>query len=273
MNVNLTSNIIQVEVYWRLLSPSLLRCISDWHAVDLPHRFFFSFSSSLYFNCCRINVTASCRASQALVSWIGSQRGGGGTMSQLPRASSDSCCAPPCSESGLTGLRGHLHWMGCNAENVGSGSHSVVSSRGVFRSDLSIAYINAHVRKYLKSRRGSLITVGGWADGWTERWIDDYQSKGGTGLTRYKGGLTSSCCILMLNVKSKTLSSDHKGVDVGVIYLIWLRPAPSSSQAQLLIAPSAVESMYQDVKDGIGLGPRRVITSLPSLCRKDTEDG
>lgn len=42
MNVNLNSNIIQAEVYWRLLSSSLLCCISDSHAVDLPQRPFFS---------------------------------------------------------------------------------------------------------------------------------------------------------------------------------------------------------------------------------------
>lgn len=123
MNVNLKSNTIEVEVCWFLLPSSLYfrstRCGSTQH---------FSFYS-LYFKCCRVNVTASCWASRALVSWIGSQRGGGGTMSQSPRASSDSCCAPPCCGSGLTGLRGHLHWMGFNTENVGSGSHSAASSR------------------------------------------------------------------------------------------------------------------------------------------------
>lgn len=177
MNVNLNSNIIQAEVYWRLLSSSLLCCISDSHAVDLPQRPFFS-SSSLYFNCCRINVTASCRASRALVSWIGSQRGGGGTMSQLPRASSDSCCAPPCSESGLTGLRGHLHWTGCNAENVGRGSHSAASSRtirgarrAVYLGQIWISHTLMHTYANTSSRGGgdwSLWVVGpmgGWKDG------------------------------------------------------------------------------------------------------------
>lgn len=112
---------------WILLVLSFIPLIFwDLVAVELPN---ISLLILCILNCCRVNVTASCRASWALVSWIGSQRGGGGTMSLLPRASSDSCCAPPCCESGLTGLRGHLHWMRCNAENVGIGSYSTASWR------------------------------------------------------------------------------------------------------------------------------------------------
>lgn len=89
------------------------------------------FSSSLYFNYWCINVTASCWASQALVSSIGSQRGGGVACHNCPGLP-PTLSTPPRSESGLTGLRGHLHWIGWNVENVGSDS-ILVCSRVTFK--------------------------------------------------------------------------------------------------------------------------------------------